>query len=226
MRTRLVVAALTAAVVCGGAATASAEATRQQATSASGMPDVTEAWSSPGAVWIARQLRQVNPRWGLVASDVDTLANEWCSPYTPTAIQRLLFALPGADLRALPALSQLVQALRASCYYRGQYSGQEIDYWTFVTAENLMTFLRTNVQRQARAERSLWRRPAPVLPAKVAQGIRLAVPTACRAVSSIASSWMTKVALRGVFGWTALAGLSVAKAACPAALNSAISRLL
>ena len=116
--------------------------------------------ASPGAVWIARQLRQVNPAWGIVSSDLDMLAREWCSPHTRTAIQRLLYALPGADLPALPALTQLVQALRASCYERGEYSGYEIDYSTYVTSGSLMTLVRRNVRQQARAASYAWQRPA------------------------------------------------------------------
>jgi hypothetical protein len=45
-------------------------------------------------------------------------------------------------------------------------------------------------------------------------------------VTSIASSWLTKLALKGPWGWAALAGLSVAKAACPAVLNAAVKRFL
>jgi hypothetical protein len=49
---------------------------------------------------------------------------------------------------------------------------------------------------------------------------------ACGAVGSIASSWLTKAALKGPWGWAALAGLSVAKAACPTVLNAAVKHLL
>jgi hypothetical protein len=226
MKGRLIVAALAVVVACGCAASASAAERPDRPTSARQIPDVTEMWSSPGAVWIARQLRQVNPGWGIAAADLDALAREWCSPYTRTAIQRLVLALPGADLRALPALSQLVQALRASCYASGQYAGHEIDYWTHVTAGNLMTLVRINVQRQTQTARYAWKRPAPPLPAKVSRAIQPAVPIACRAVGGIASSWLAKATLKGPVGWAALAGLSVAKAACPAVLNSAIARIL
>lgn len=227
MKARLAVAVMILAVACGCAATASAaEHTDRPSTSWSGIPDVTEMWSSPGAVWIARQLRQVNPGWGIVALDLDMLASEWCSPSTPTAIRRLQNALPGVDLRALPALTQLVQALRASCYSSRRYSGPEIDYWTYVTAGSLMTIVRMNVRRQAQVARYTWTRPAPKLPPKVSRTIRPAVPIACQAVTDIASSWLTKSALKGPSGWAALAGLSVAKAACPTVLNSVVKRLL
>ena len=167
MTARLVVAALTTVVACACVARASvasasaAKRTNDLSTSRGAIPDVTEVWSSPGAVWIARQLRQVNPAWGIVASDLDMLAREWCSPYTRTAIQRLLYALPGADLRALPASTQLVQALRASCYTRGRYSSDEIDYWTYVTSGKPMTLVRSNVRHQAQAASYAWQRPAP-----------------------------------------------------------------
>ena len=154
------------------------------------------------------------------------LAREWCSPHTRTAIQRLLYALPGADLRALPALTQLVQALRASCYGRGEYSGYEIDYWTYVTSGSLMTLVRRSVRQQAQAASYAWQRPAPALPAMVSRSIRPGVSIACGAVNGFASSWLAKVALKGPWGWAALAGLSVAKAACPTLLNSAVKRLL
>jgi hypothetical protein len=226
MKARLVVAASIAAVACACAAAASAAEPADLPLSRSDIPDVTEMWSSPGAVWIARQLRQVNPRWGIAAADLDALAREWCSPYTQAAIQRLLYGLPGADLRSLPALTQLVQALRASCYATGQYSPYEIDYWTYVTAGNLMTLVRINVQRQAQSATHAWKRPAPRLPAKVSHAIQPAVPIACRAVGGLASSWLAKATLKGPLGWAALAGLSVAKAACPAVLNSAVARLL
>ena len=227
MKARLAIAVLILAFGCWCAATASAaEHTGRPSTSSSGIPDLTEMWSSPGAVWIARQLREVNPSWGILASHLDMLANEWCSPSTRFAIRRLLHALPGVDLRALPALTQFVQTLRARCYHSGRYSGPVIDYWTYVTAGSLMTAVRMNVQRQAQVASRTWTRPAPKLPPRVSRTIRPAVPIACGAVNHIASSWLTKTALKGVAGWAALAGLSVAKAACPTVLNSVVKKLL
>ena len=64
------VGVLLTVVACGCVASASAagvsgtERTDDLSTSRGGIPDVTEMWSSPGAVWIARQLRQVEFRLG------------------------------------------------------------------------------------------------------------------------------------------------------------------
>ena len=55
MKARLAITALILAVGCGFAGAASAaEHTGRFMASSRGIPDLTEMWSSPGAVWIAR----------------------------------------------------------------------------------------------------------------------------------------------------------------------------
>ena len=135
-------------------------------------------------------------------------------------------ALSGADTRALPALTQLIMALRVSCYQRGMYSGAEIDYWTYVTAGTLMTLVRSNVTRQVAQSRVAWRRPSPPVPQRVASSIRPVSSGACRVVNDLASSWIARKALKGPWGWAALAGLSIAKVTCPTVLNAALTRAL
>lgn len=188
--------------------------------------DFTEAWSSPGATSIARQLREVNPAWGITAAELDQLANEWCSPFTPNAIERLMNAVWGVDTRALPALTQLVVALRASCYQRRMYSSAEIDYWTHVTAGNLMELVRYNVIRQYAQSSVNWRRPAPPVPQRVASSLRPVSSGACRVVTDLASSWIARKALKGPWGLVALGGISIAKVSCPTLLNAVLTRVL
>jgi hypothetical protein len=174
--------------------------------------DPTEYWSSPGAVWIARQLSQVNPSWHIRAAGLDEFARDWCLASNPDelafAVNRLiLYTTPGADLRTLPALGQMLRLIEQSCVYQGG-DPAIVNYWIHITANYMMTVVRNNTRSQIQAGRVAWSHPPPAVPPKAKKSMSSQVTAgACGAAVDIGSNLLvgkfTKLAgLRtmGIFG--------------------------
>lgn len=212
---RYVVVAAASALALIGASPVSGSTGLPFAAASTAQPpwlDPTEYWSSPGAVWIARQLNQVNPSWRIAATGLDQFARDWCLASNPDelafAVNRLiLYTTPGADLRTLPALGQMLRLIEQSCVYQGG-NPVIVNYWIQITANYMMTVVRNNTRSQIRAGGVAWSRPPPTVPPKAKTSMSSQVITgACGAAVDIGSKLLvgkfTKLAgLRtmGVFG--------------------------
>lgn len=184
---RIVVAAALAIAFVGADASASAAVSRPTVNAPVVVKrvlqepwfDPTEYWSSPGAVWIARQLNGINPNWRVTATGLDQFARDWCYANDPQQLsyyvnKLILGTTPGADLRALPALGQMLRLIGQSCIYQGG-DPATVDYWIQVTANYMMTVVRNNTRAQIRSERTAWTRPPPPIPAKAKSSVSSSV---------------------------------------------------
>jgi hypothetical protein len=212
---RYVVVAAASALALVGATPASGSPALPYDGAPSAQPpwvDPTEYWASPGAVWIARQLNQVNPSWHITATGLDQFARDWCWASNPDelayAVNRLiLYTTPGADLRTLPALGQMLRMIEQSCVHQGG-NPAIVNYWIQITANYMMTVVRNNTRSQIQAGRVAWSRPPPAVPPRAKKSMSSQVITgACGAAVDIGSNLLvgkfTKLAgLRtmGVFG--------------------------
>jgi hypothetical protein len=218
-----VVVAVVSALALIGAGAASGSTTLPSAAASTAQApwlDPTEYWSSPGAVWIARQLNQVNPSWHIAATGLDQFARDWCWASNPaelayTVNRLILYTTPGADLRTLPALGQMLRLIEQSCVYQGG-NPATVNYWIQVTANYMMTVVRNNTRSQIQAGRAAWSRPAPAVPPTAKKSMSSQVITgACGAAVDIGSNLL-------VGKFTRLAGLrtmgvfSLAKLGCNA----------
>ncbi|MFD9894693.1 hypothetical protein ACFWY9_35550 [Amycolatopsis sp. NPDC059027] len=71
-------------------------------------------WAPSPAALVA-QLRAVNPRWPVTASDLQTFTTAWCRVDVAGSTDFLLARIPGAGLATLPALNQLLGVLAQTC---------------------------------------------------------------------------------------------------------------
>jgi hypothetical protein len=212
------IAAVAALSVALGAPGAAPAATR--------WVDPTEVWSSPGAIYIARQLNQIDPRWGVTAAGLDQFERDWCFANNPqqlsVAVNRLIMlTTPGADLRTLPALSQMLQLIEQSCIAQGG-NPPTVDYWIQITANYMMTVVRDNTRREIQAQQTAW---TPPVPQTARTSLRSSVVSgACSAVVNVGGNAL-------VGRYTRLAGLktmglfSVAKWGCNKLVNALWSRV-
>ncbi|SNY39055.1 hypothetical protein [Paractinoplanes atraurantiacus] len=64
---------------------------------------------------VAEQLDAINPAWGVTPSAIEQFLDDWCHVGVSHSVGRMFATIPGADLRALPALNQTLSLIQRTC---------------------------------------------------------------------------------------------------------------
>jgi hypothetical protein len=125
---------------------------------------------------VAQQLNSINPAWRVTPAGIEQFLADWCYLDIRTAVSRMFATIPGADVRTLPTLNQLLSLIQRTC----RFDPAKLDW----TSQQLTTFAVNN------SRRGIQYRPVP--PPERSNGMRSAYQVVCAGLQGGLSGWLAE----------------------------------
>jgi len=157
---------------------------------------------------VAGQFDAVNSAWGITPSIVKQFLSDWCYAGVSQSVGRLFATIPGADLRALPALNQTLSLIRRTC----DYDPTKLDW----TSGRFLNFTTGN-------QLSSSVRPVPA-PPKRSSAMRATFTAICSGLNSGLTGWVAKRLRGGKGNFFLTIAMEAAFTFCPDAMDRVLPR--
>ncbi|MFF5075893.1 hypothetical protein ACFY36_02495 [Actinoplanes sp. NPDC000266] len=157
---------------------------------------------------VAHQLDAVNPVWGVTPSAIEQFLDDWCHVGVSHSVGRMFATIPGADLRALPALNQTLSLIQRTC----RYDPAELDW----TSGQFVAFTTGNSPSSAV-------RPVAAPPER-SSAMQATFSAICGVLNDGLSGWIAKRVRAAKANFFVTIAMEAAFTFCPGAMDRVLPR--